>query len=88
MPLNSTLVPRAASKLVKNVFSTLDQLEQFPKFGRKLPELKNSRYRETIVGPCRIFYREDQEIVNIIYVMRSERKLRKYLLETREIENS
>ena len=78
----------AASTLVKNVFSTVDQLEQFPKSGRKPPELKKSRYREIIVGPCRIFYREDQEIVNIIYVMRSERKLRKYLLETREIENS
>ncbi len=80
--------PRAASTLVKNVFSTVDRLEQFPKSGRKPPELKKSRYREVVVEPCRIFYREDQEIVYILYVMRSERKLRKYLLETREIENS
>ena len=78
----------AASMLVKNVFSTVDRLEQFPKSGRKPPELKKSRYREIIVEPCRIFYREDKEIVYITYVMRSERKLRKYLLETREIENS
>ena len=78
----------AASTLVKNVFSTVDRLEQFPKSGRKPPELKKSRYREIIVEPCRIFYREDTEIVYILYVMRSERKLRKYLLETREIENS
>jgi len=79
---------RAAIALVKNVFSSVDRLEQFPKSGRKPPELKKSRYREVIVGPCRIFYREEQEIVYILYVMRSERKLRKYLLETREIENS
>jgi len=78
----------AASTLVKNVFSMVDRLEQFPKSGRKPPELKKSRYREIIVGPCRIFYREDEELVYILYVMRSERMLRKYLLETREIENS
>jgi len=80
--------PNAASTLVKNVFSTVDRLEQFPKSGRKPPELKKSRYREVVVEPCRIFYREDQEIVYILYVMRSERKLREYLLETREMENS
>ena len=51
-----------ASTLVKNVFSTVDQLEQFPKSGPKPPELKKSRYREIIVVPCRIFYREDQEV--------------------------
>ena len=78
----------AATALVKNVFSTIDRLEQFPKSGRKPPELKKSRYREIIVGPCRIFYREDQEYIYILYVMRSERKLRKYLLETRENETS
>ena len=39
----------AASMLVKNVFSTVDRLEQFPKSGRKPPELKKSRYREIIV---------------------------------------
>jgi len=80
--------PSAASALVKNVFSTVDRLEQFPKSGCKLPELKKSRYREVIAEPCRIFYRESQEIVYILYVLRNERKLRKYLLEAREIENS
>ena len=80
--------PNAASALVKNVFSTVDRLEQFPKSGRKPPELKKSRYREVIVEPCRIFYREDKNMVFILYVMRSERKLRKYLLDTREIESS
>jgi len=80
--------PSAASDLVKNVFSTVDRLEQFPNSGHKPPELKKSRYREVVVGPCRIFYRDDNNIVYILYVMRSERKLRKYLLQTREIENS
>ena len=76
--------PSAASSLVKKVFSSTDRLEQFPESGRKPPELKKSRYLEIIVTPCRIFYRIEDDKVYILYVMRSERKLRKYLLNARE----
>ena len=78
----------AASQLVQTIFSTTERLEQFPESGRKPPELKKSRYREIIVDPCRIFYRIEQEKIYILYVMRSERKLRKYLLNARAKENS
>lgn len=71
----------AARKLVKKVFSTVDRLEQFPESGRIPPELENSRYREVIVGPCRVFYRIDKDQVYILYLMRGERQLRTYLLE-------
>lgn len=71
----------AARRLVKQVFSSADRLEQFPESGRIPPELENSKYREIIVGPCRIFYRVDQGKVYILYVMRGERQLRKYLLD-------
>lgn len=73
----------AAAQLVKKVFSSTEQIEQFPKSGRQPPELNESRYLEIIVGPCRIFYRIDQQTIYILYVMRSERKLRKYLLDAR-----
>lgn len=73
----------AATQLVQNVFSSTEQREQFPKSGRKPPELNNSRYLEIVVGPCRIFYRIDKKIIYILYVMRSERKLRQYLLNER-----
>lgn len=76
--------PSAASSLVKKVFSSTDRLEKFPESGRKPPELKESRYLEIIVNPCRIFYRIEDDKVYILYVMRSERKLRKYLLNARE----
>ena len=76
----------AAKNLIQQVFSRVDQLKQFPESGRKPPELpKNSRYREVIVGSCRIFYREEKSKIYIIYVMRSERALRKFILEDREI---
>ena len=76
--------PSAATHLVQKVFSSTDRLEQFPESGRKPPELKKSRYLEIIVNPCRIFYRIEGDIIYIIYVMRSERKLRKYLLNARQ----
>ena len=76
--------PGAATSLVKKVFSSTDRLEQFPESGRKPAEFKKSRYLEIIVNPCRIFYRVEGENVYILYVMRSERILRKYLLNARK----
>ncbi len=73
----------AVQDLVEEVFAKVERLEQFPKSGRVPPELKGSRYREVIVGPCRIFYRINKDKVYILYVMRGERQLRKYLIEER-----
>ena len=78
----------AAQRLIQRIFSCVERLEQFPESGRRPPELEHSRYREIIVGPCRIFYRVEQSKVYILYVMRGERRLRKYLLDEREQENS
>ncbi len=77
----------AARKLVQKVFSVTDRLQQFPESGRYPPELDNSRYREIIVKPCRIFYRINKDKIYILYVLRSERQLRNYLIEERENEN-
>ncbi|MFZ2404422.1 MAG: type II toxin-antitoxin system RelE/ParE family toxin [Methylobacter sp.] len=71
------------ARLVKHVFSSVDRLEQFPESGRIPPELGHSKYREIIVDPCRILYRIAQDKVYIVYVMRGERQLRKYLLDDR-----
>ena len=80
--------PSAANHFVQNAFSAVDRLEQFPESGRKPPEFKKSRYREIIVDPCRVFYRIEKEKIYILYVMRSERQLRKYLLNDRASKNS
>ena len=74
----------AAKRLVKNVFSTVERLEDFPDSGRRPPELKRTQYREKIVGPCRVFYRVEKESVYILYIMRGERQLRNYILSERE----
>lgn len=74
--------PEAASNLVKTIFSTVERLEQFPDSGHVPPELPNSIYRELYVRPCRIFYRQDNDPVLIVHVMREERQLRMFLLGT------
>ena len=73
----------AAKKLVQTIFKKTERLEHHPLSGRKPPELNASSYREIIVGPCRIFYRIDADAIFIVYIMRSEHKLRCYLLDER-----
>ena len=72
--------PVAASHLVQDVLNKIGRLEDFPQSGRMPPELPHSVYREILVPPCRIFYREDERRVLILYVMREERQLRAYML--------
>ncbi|WP_244527300.1 type II toxin-antitoxin system RelE/ParE family toxin [Pseudomonas borbori] len=74
--------PVAASNLVERVFAKTDRLADFPQSGRVPPELPNAIYREVLVPPCRIFYREDGDLVLLLYVMREERQLRAFMLET------
>ena len=74
--------PGAASSLVKTIFSTVGRLEQFPESGHIPPELPDSIYRELYVRPCRIFYRNVDDVAFIVYVMREERQLRKFILDS------
>ena len=75
--------PRAARDLVQRVFAHVEQLAAHPKSGSKPPELRGRRYRQIIEPPCRVFYREDGPRVLILYVMRSERRLRSRVLAAR-----
>lgn len=73
--------PSAAKRLVADIFDKTNRLVDFPRSGRIPPELPNSVYREILVPPCRIFYREERPRVLVIYVMREERQLRAYMLK-------
>ncbi len=75
----------AAQKLVQHVFIAVERLAGFPELGRIPQELADSQYREIVYNPCRVFYRYDekQKKVYIIYVMRAERMLRRYLIDER-----
>lgn len=75
--------PAAASHLVQEIFDKVKRLEVFPQSGRIPPELPESVYREIVVPPCRIFYREDEARALVLYVMREEQQLRAYMLGRR-----
>ncbi|MFH7566085.1 type II toxin-antitoxin system RelE/ParE family toxin [Oceanimonas smirnovii] len=70
----------AAKQLVQTVFDKVARLDAFPESGRIPPELEHLNYREVVVNPCRVFYKQDGGKVYILYVMRVERDLRKFLL--------
>ena len=72
--------PAAASHLVQKVLDKTERLEDFPESGRIPPELPKSVYRELVVPPCRVFYREDGQRLLVLYVMREEQQLRAYML--------
>jgi toxin ParE1/3/4 len=75
--------PTAARRLVGRVFESVERLERFPNSGKRPPELPCSPYREIVVTPCRVFYRVEDDAVFLLYVMRAERLLRRFLLEER-----
>ncbi len=72
----------AAKRLVQNVFDTISRLESHPESGKRPQELVNLNYREVNVNPCRIFYKVDSDKVYILHVMRQERDLRRFLLQS------
>jgi toxin ParE1/3/4 len=75
--------PTAARRLVGRVFESVERLARFPNSGKRPPELPRSPYREIVVTPCRVLYRVEDDAVFLLYVMRAERLLRRFLLEER-----
>ena len=73
--------PSAAGEFVRRAFAHVDKLEHHPLLGPVPSELEQSRYRQLVEPPCRIFYRYEKESVFILYVMRTERLLREVDLE-------
>jgi plasmid stabilization system protein ParE len=76
--------PSAARLLVERVFRHIEQLAEFPESGSRPQELPRSPFRQIVEPPCRVFYRFDGKRVVILYVMRSERLLRRRHLVQRD----
>jgi len=70
----------AAKQLVQMVFAKVERLVDFPDSGRIPPELERLNYREVVINPCRVFYKYGDEKVRILFVMRAERDLRRFML--------
>jgi len=67
--------PKAASNFIKNVLRTVENLADFPKSGRIVPEFSDPDIREVIRKPCRIVYRvkPQKHIVEIVRVWHAAR---------------
>jgi toxin ParE1/3/4 len=67
--------PRASASFVKNVFRMVENLSDFPKSGRVVPEFNDPSIREVIRKPCRIVYRvkPKEHIVEIVRVWHAAR---------------
>jgi toxin ParE1/3/4 len=79
--------PDAASQLVRRVFSRIEMLAKHPELGVSIPELlPNTRYRQLVEPPCRIFYRYNKAAkqLYILGVMRGEKLFQKRLLQRRD----
>lgn len=70
----------AAKQLVQSLFTKVERLSLFPESGRIPAELSHLKYREVVASPCRVFYKQEKNNIYILYVMREERDLRKFLL--------
>ena len=49
--------PEASFKFIKKVFDIVENIPDFPKSRRVVPEFENSNIREEIRKPCRIIFR-------------------------------
>ncbi|OGP20368.1 MAG: addiction module toxin RelE [Deltaproteobacteria bacterium GWA2_65_63] len=69
-------VPEVGKKLVREIFTDVGRLPDFPESGRIVPELNVANIRELIRPPFRIVYRIDETRIRIVRVWRSERTLK------------
>ena len=65
--------PDAAINLAQEIFSTTDQLSEFPESGSRPRELVGTPYWRMIVGPVNIYHRHDGSRVFIVHVCRAEK---------------
>ena len=78
--------PEPACDLVRRVFAHVELLGAQPEIGSVIRELRpNSRYRQIVEPPCRIFYRHDKKAgkLYILGVMRGEKLFQKRLIQRR-----
>ncbi|MEX2585004.1 MAG: type II toxin-antitoxin system RelE/ParE family toxin [Balneolaceae bacterium] len=75
--------PEAAKRLVRKAFHRVEQFTDHPKSGKSVEELEGSVYRELVLPPCRLFYREEDDIVYIIHMIREEQYLHLDILTSR-----
>lgn len=68
--------PQYASLFYEQVREKVENLNSFPKLGRKIPELDDPNIRELILRDYRLIYRIFGEKIQIIRILHSSRILK------------
>ena len=67
---------RYADRFIEKLISRVDQLENFPKSGRMVPEFNLSSIRELIEGNYRIIYKTASTQISILRIHHAARQLK------------
>ena len=73
-----------AAAFVDRVDQELTHLLEFPQIGRVVPELERNnvtRFRELVLSPWRVVYREEKEQIFIVVVLDARRNIEDLLLK-------
>lgn len=65
-----------ADRFVDKIIERVDQLENFPKSGRVVPEFQSETIRELIEGNYRIIYEVSSDQISIVRVHHTARQLK------------
>jgi addiction module RelE/StbE family toxin len=65
-----------ANRVVENIISRIEQLENFPNSGRIVPEFDNENIRELLQGNYRIIYKVFVQKVSIVRIHHASRLIR------------
>jgi len=68
--------PKFAQNFAKKIIYIIENLNQFPKMGRLVPELENTEIREIIYRNFRIIYRSQENYLEIARIIHGSRILR------------
>ena len=68
--------PAVAKKFISRIFDKIDQLYEYPKSGKFVPEIKDSSIRELLINKYRIIYQiKNNSTIYIIRVVHGSRLL-------------
>ena len=67
--------PMAAERWVHSIFGRVEQIKDFSKSGRSVPEIGRKDIRELVIANYRIIYRLEPTVVSILTVRHSRQVL-------------
>jgi len=68
--------PIAARKTAEIIFTSIENLNKFPKSGRVVPELGDPKYREILVENYRVIYSIVVDAINVLTIRHQKQLLK------------